>query len=98
MKKGYEKQEVTTEQAMLREAGLFGIQGRILAVKLLIQYDGQTSAMLTSIRIYVSWSESLDRYWIPAGLLVASLTLAALLAARFQVLISGPILRLRKDS
>ncbi|MCC8999403.1 MAG: response regulator, partial [Candidatus Contendobacter sp.] len=35
-------------------------------------------------------------YWILAGLLVASLTLATLLAAWFQKLISGPILRLRE--
>ena len=97
LKKGYEQQEVTTEQAMLREAGLFGIQGRILAVKVLIQQDGQTLGYVDLYSDLRELSESLDRYyWILAGLLVASLTLAALLAARFQVLISGPILRLRK--
>ena len=97
LNRGYEKREVTTEQAMFREAGLLGIRGRMLVVKVLIQQDGQALGYVDLYSDLRELGESLDRYyWILAGLLVASLALTALLAARFQVLISGPILRLRK--
>ena len=97
LEKDYRKQEMTLEQATLNEAQLLGIGGQMLAVKVPIKQDGLTLGYVDLYSDLRELSESLDRYyWILAGLLVASLTLAALLAARFQVLISGPILRLRK--
>ncbi len=97
LEKDYRKQEMTLEQATLNEAQLLGIGGQMLAVKVPIKQDGLTLGYVDLYSDLRELSESLDRYyWILAGLLVASLALAALLAARFQVLISGPILRLRK--
>lgn len=97
LEKDYRKQEMTLEQATLNEAQLLGIGGQMLAVKVPIKQDGLTLGYVDLYSDLRELGESLDRYyWILAGLLVASLTLAALLAARFQVLISGPILRLRK--
>ncbi len=97
LESGYEKREMQTEQAILSESGLLGAQGRMLAVKAPIQQDGQ---ILGHVEIYSDLrelSENLYRYyWIIAGLLAGSLALTALLAARFQTVISGPILRLRK--
>jgi signal transduction histidine kinase/CheY-like chemotaxis protein/HPt (histidine-containing phosphotransfer) domain-containing protein len=92
-----EPRGITAGQATLSEAGLFGARGRILAVKAPIHQDGQ---VLGYIEIYSDlWelSENLRRYcWIITGLMMASLVLAALLAARFQAVISKPILRLRE--
>ncbi|MFZ1640358.1 MAG: ATP-binding protein, partial [Candidatus Contendobacter sp.] len=97
LEKDYGKQGMAIKQATLGEAELFGVQGRMLAVKALIQQDGQALGYVDLYSDLRDLSESLGRYyWILAGLLVASLALAALLAARFQVLISGPILHLRK--
>lgn len=97
LEKDYRKQEMTLEQATLNEAKLFSIGGQMLAVKVPIKQDGLTLGYVDLYSDLRELGESLDRYyWILAGLLVASLALAALLAARFQVLISGPILSLRK--
>ncbi|MDS4030628.1 MAG: response regulator [Candidatus Contendobacter sp.] len=87
---------MATEQEDFNEAELLGVQGRMLVVKAPIQQDGQ---MLGHVEIYSDMrdlGENLSRYYaILAGLLLASLALAALLAARFQAVISEPILRLR---
>ncbi|HRD68153.1 MAG TPA: response regulator [Candidatus Competibacter sp.] len=94
--KEYEKQGIEAERATVGEIGLLGVQNRMLAIKAPIKQDGQ---ILGHIEIYSDLrelSESLSRYyWIIAGLLVASLALTALLAARFQAVISRPILQLR---
>ena len=85
------------EMVTAGEGELLGAQGRMLVVKALIKQDGQTLGFIEIYSDLRELSESLQRYyWILAGLLVASLTLAALLAARFQSFISEPILRLRK--
>ncbi|QQS55389.1 MAG: response regulator [Candidatus Competibacteraceae bacterium] len=92
----YEKRVAQGGQATLSETGLFGAQGRMLAVKWPIQQDGQTLGYIEIFSDLQELSENLYRYYgIIAGLLVASLALAALLASRFQGLISGPILQLR---
>ncbi len=91
-----EKREAQGEQATLSETGLFGAQGRMLAVKWPIQQDDQILGYIEIFSDLRELSENLYRYYgIIAGLLVASLALAALLASRFQGLISGPILQLR---
>jgi TMAO reductase system sensor TorS len=93
----YQESAADVEQAAVSEGELFGVRGRMLAVKVPIQQDGQ---LLGYIEIYSDLRElrdSLQRYyWIIAGLLAASLALAALLAARFQGVISRPILQLRQ--
>ncbi len=93
----YAQQGLETGQAAISNAGLFGAYSQILAVKTPIQQGDQ---LLGFIEIYSDLrdlSESLQRYyWILAGLLAASLALAALLAARLQGVISGPILQLRQ--
>lgn len=92
----YKKLGTQAGQATIKAGQLLGVENRMLAIKWPIQQDGQ---MLGHIEIYSDLrelSESLYRYyWIIAGLLVASLSLAALLASLFQGVISGPILRLR---
>ena len=93
---GYQERGMKAEQTTLSEAGLLGAQGRMLAVKVPIQQDGQILGYLELYSDLRELSESLYRYyWIIAGVLVASLALAALLASGFQALITGPILRLR---
>ncbi len=91
-----EKGEIKAGKATFSVAGLLGVQDRMLAVKAPIQQDGQ---ILGFVEIYSDLRELSDNlyryYWIIAGLLVASLALAALLAAWLQAVISGPILRLR---
>jgi len=93
----HQRQGIAAVQATISESGLFGGADPLLAVKLPIEQDGQT---LGYIEVYSDLRElgaSLQRYyWILAGLLAGSLTLTALLAARFQRFISEPILRLRK--
>jgi len=93
---GSERPGTTAGQATFNEAGLLGVQDRMLAIKAPIRQDGQT---LGHVEIYSDMrdlSENLRRYYgLIAGLLLASLALAALLAAWFQKWISGPILRLR---
>ncbi|MDG4553348.1 MAG: response regulator [Candidatus Competibacter sp.] len=90
------KQEMKSEQVTLSEGKFFGGQNRMLVVKAPIQQDGQTLGCVVIYSDLHELSENLNRYyWIIAGLLVASLVLAALLAARFQAVISGPILQLR---
>ena len=92
----YEKQGMSVEQATISETGVLAAQDQMLAVKAPIQQSDQTLGYIEIYSDLRGLSESLHRYyWILAGLLVASLALAALLAARFQKLISGPILRLR---
>jgi len=94
--KQYQESGAEAEQATINEGELFGAQGRMLAVKVPIRQDGQALGYVEIYSDLRELSESLYRYyWIIAGLLVASLMLAALLAARFQSVISGPILRLR---
>ncbi len=91
-----EKQRMDSEQVTLSEGNFFGGQGRMLVVKVPIQQDGQTLGCVVIYSDLRELSENLNRYyWIIAGLLVASLVLATLLAARFQAVISGPILQLR---
>lgn len=81
---------------MVGEGEPFGPESRILAVKVPIHQDGQPLGFLAIYSDLRELSESLYRYyWIIAGLVVASLALAALLAAQFQRVISGPILQLR---
>jgi len=93
---GSERRGTTAGQATFNEAELLGVQDRMLAIKAPIRQDGQT---LGHVEIYSDMrdlSENLRRYYgLIAGLLLASLALAALLAAWFQKWISGPILRLR---
>ena len=88
--------EITAEQTSLSKAGLLGVQGQMLAVKVPIL---QANQLLGHVEIYSDLrelSENLYRYyWILSGLLLGSLALAALLAAWFQTMISKPILRLR---
>ncbi|MFZ1326931.1 MAG: response regulator [Candidatus Contendobacter sp.] len=84
--------------ATMIEAGeMLDLQPRLLVVQAPIRQDSQ---MLGFIEIYSDLRElgaSLQRYyWIMAGLLVASLLLAAVLAAYSQKVISGPILGLRR--
>jgi len=68
----------------------------MLAVKAPIKHDGQELGHIEIFSDLRELSENLHRYyWLIAMLLLASLALAALLAAWFQKLISGPILRLR---
>ena len=90
------QEEEHTGWMAISKIGWFGTQDRVLAVKAPIQQDGQT---LGHVEIYSDLrelSENLRRYyWILAGLLAASLMLAALLAARLQAVISEPILQLR---
>ncbi|MDG4605398.1 MAG: CHASE sensor domain-containing protein, partial [Candidatus Contendobacter sp.] len=92
----YAKQGSAAEQATLSETRFLSAQGQMLAVKAPIKQSNQT---LGYIEIYTdlrALGESLQRYyWILAGLLVTSLALAALLAARLQAVISEPILHLR---
>lgn len=91
-----QSQELGTDQTLLSETEVFGPDGRILAVKVPIRQDGQSLGYVEIYSDLRELSESLFRYyWILAGLLGASLMLAALLAARFQSVISVPILRLR---
>ena len=93
----YAQQGLETGQATLGETGFLGSSRPMMAVKVPIKQDGQTLGFIEIYSDLRELSESLQRYyWILAGLLVASLTLAALLAARFQSFISEPILRLRK--
>ncbi|MCP5196150.1 MAG: response regulator [Gammaproteobacteria bacterium] len=74
----------------------YSIQGQTLAVKWPIRQDGQTLGFVEIYSDVRQLTESLYRYyWIIAGLLMASLVLAAMLASVFQRMISGPILRLR---
>jgi TMAO reductase system sensor TorS len=91
-----EPRGLKAEQVTVGEAGLLGVRGRMLAVRAPIHRDGQ---VLGFVQIYSNLRElsaNLYRYyWIIAILLLASLALAALLAARFQAVISEPILRLR---
>ena len=91
-----EPRGIAAGQATLSEAGLLGVQGQMLAVKAPIR---QADQVLGYVEIYSDLrelNENLRRYyWIIAGLMVGSLALTALLAAWFQKLISGPILRLR---
>ncbi|MFO1371851.1 MAG: response regulator [Candidatus Competibacteraceae bacterium] len=91
-----EKLGAQAGQVMIKAGELFDAQNRMLVVKWPIQQDGQA---LGHVEIYSDLrelSENLYRYyWIIAGLLVASLALAALLASVFQRVISGPILHLR---
>ncbi len=93
----YERPGATVKQSVISEGGLFGIQSRMLAVKVPIAQDNQ---LLGYVEIYSDLrdlSGSLQRYyWILAGLLAGSLVLAALLAARFQKVISAPIVSLRQ--
>ena len=92
----YLKRELKDEQATLGEAGFFGAQDRMLAVKWPIQQDGQILGHIEIFSDLRDLSENLHRYYlIIIGLLIASLVLATLLAARFQTVISGPILQLR---
>ena len=93
----YEKRGKAAEQAMLGEGDLFDAWGQMLAVKVPIKQDAQVLGYVEIYSDLRELSENLYRYyWIITGLLVASLALTALLAARFQTVISGPILRLRK--
>ena len=92
----YDGQGNSAGQAMIGEGEPFGPESRILAVKVPIHQDGQPLGFLAIYSDLRELSESLYRYyWIIAGLVVASLALAALLAAQFQRVISGPILQLR---
>ena len=92
----YDGQGNSVGQAMVGEGEPFGPESRILAVKVPIHQDGQPLGFLAIYSDLRELSESLYRYyWIIAGLVVASLALAALLAAQFQRVISGPILQLR---
>ncbi|HRY19155.1 MAG TPA: response regulator [Candidatus Competibacteraceae bacterium] len=93
----YETQKMAVGEAVLDEAGLlFSTQDQMLGIKVPIQQDGQTLGYVELYSDLRELSKSLSRYyWILAGVLVASLALAALLAARFQRVISGPILQLR---
>ncbi|HRX62109.1 MAG TPA: response regulator [Candidatus Competibacter sp.] len=92
----YDGQGNSVGQAMVGEGEPFGPESRILAVKVPIYQDGQPLGFLAIYSDLRELSESLYRYyWIIAGLVVASLALAALLAAQFQRVISGPILQLR---
>ena len=93
----YKDLGLKAEQATISEAGFLGAQGQMLAVKVPIKQDDQTLGYVEIYSDLQGLSESLYRYyWILSGLLITSLVLAALLAARFQRLISGPILRLRE--
>lgn len=91
-----EQRGLKAEQVTVDEAGSPGVRGRMLAVRAPIHRDEQ---VLGFVQIYSNLRElsaNLYRYyWIIAILLLASLALAALLAARFQAVISEPILRLR---
>ena len=92
----YDGEGNSVGQAMVGEGEPFGPESRILAVKVPIHQDGQPLGFLAIYSDLRELSESLYRYyWIIAGLVVASLALAALLAAQFQRVISGPILQLR---
>ena len=91
-----QEQDLSGVRAVGNEGDLFGVRTGMLAVKVPITQDNQ---LLGYVEIYSDLrdlSGSLQRYyWILAGLLVGSLVLAALLAARFQKVISAPILSLR---
>jgi signal transduction histidine kinase/DNA-binding response OmpR family regulator/HPt (histidine-containing phosphotransfer) domain-containing protein len=91
-----QQEGATARQVTFDEIGLLGVRDRMLVVKAPIQQDDQ---ILGHVELYSDMrdlSENLSRYYaILAGLLATSLALAALLAVRFQALISKPILRLR---
>lgn len=74
----------------------YNVHGQFLAVKWPIKQDDQ---LLGFVEIYSNvrqLTENLYRYyWIIAGLFIASLSLATLLASWFQGVIAGPILQLR---
>ena len=90
-------QNAETERATLGEANVFGVGGRLLAVKVSIKQGQQVLGYLEIYSDLRELSENLQRYyWILAGLLAVSLALAAVLAARLQGVISGPILKLRQ--
>jgi len=86
-----------TGETTLGEAEARGAGGRLLAVKTPIRQGQQVLGYLEIYSDLRELSENLRRYyWILAGLLAASLALAAGLAARLQGVISGPILKLRQ--
>ena len=90
LKSEYKQQETSGK------AELLGAQDRILTVRWPIRQDGQILGYIEIFSDLRNLSENLRRYyWIIIGLLVASLALATLLAARLQAVISVPILQLR---
>ncbi len=90
LKSEYKQQETSGK------AELFGAQDRMLTVRWPIVQDGQILGYIEIFSDLRNLSENLRRYyWIIIGLLVASLALATLLAARLQAVISVPILQLR---
>ncbi|MCP5450993.1 MAG: response regulator, partial [Gammaproteobacteria bacterium] len=90
LKSEYKQQETSDK------AELFGAQDRMLTVRWPIVQDGQILGYIGIFSDLRNLSENLRRYyWIIIGLLVASLALATLLAARLQAVISVPILQLR---
>ncbi|MBL8259818.1 MAG: response regulator [Candidatus Competibacteraceae bacterium] len=92
----HEQQGAIIEQTVLGDGELFGARARILAVKVPIAHEGQPLGYIEIYSDLRGLSDSLQRYyWILGGLLVGSLALAALLSARFQRVISQPILGLR---
>ncbi|MCB1823636.1 MAG: response regulator [Candidatus Competibacteraceae bacterium] len=92
----HERRGAQGEPETTGEAGLFSAQDRMLAIRWPIQQDDQILGHIEIFSDLRDLSESLYRYyWIVIGLLVASLALATLLAARLQAVISAPILQLR---
>ncbi|MDQ5909897.1 MAG: hypothetical protein QG599_1992 [Pseudomonadota bacterium] len=73
------------------------VNSQMMWVKWPINQDGQLLGYLEMYSDMRELTENLHRYyWIIAGLFAGSLLLTALLASRFQWVISGPILRLRQ--
>lgn len=74
----------------------YSVHGQFLAVKWPIKQDDQILGFVEIYSDVRQLTENLYRYyWIIAGLFVASLSLATLLASWFQGVIVDPILRLR---
>jgi len=96
VEEGYGNGGLKNGQVVLGGSPLPGLGGRMLAVRMPIEQDGQALGYIEIYSDLRELSASLRRYyWIIAGLMGVSLLLAALLAARLQRVISAPIFTLR---